>query len=334
MSTTIGNLIDRVFREYLEPNDSLTPYSALASSLTDSATTVSYDNNLVTSEEEMVMDAGTILECEQELMYCTGIDTVNNQITVVRGALGTTAAEHSSGDIIKIAPVFTRKAVFDAIVDQIENLYPTLFAVATQSVTSNEGYTLLGTYDTPGDYNYLVSPLKAVSQFTDFSAGTDTTDVAFRGVGVELIQLPNPFTYTDADGTERTITYSSGPNVVNAVQFRGIAAGHTVYVDFKKKFVVPTAETSTLATVGLESEYEPIIMAGVAAQMISGRDIPVVTTQYVSDQLGVQNFPVGSSNTIRNSLLQYQQLLIQQARKNLRARFPEAVTFANVNYLG
>ena len=75
-------------------------------------------------------------------------------------------------------------------------------------------------------------------------------------------------------------------------------------------------------------------MAGVAAQMISGRDIPVVTTQYVSDQLGVQNFPVGSSNTIRNSLLQYQQLLIQQARKNLRARFPEAVTFANVNYLG
>ena len=40
-------------------------------------------------EEEDMMDAGTIIECEQELMYCTDIDTVNNTITVVRGALGT-----------------------------------------------------------------------------------------------------------------------------------------------------------------------------------------------------------------------------------------------------
>ena len=42
--------------------------------------------------------------------------------------------------------------------------------------------------------------------------------------------------------------------------------------------------------------------------------------------------PIGSSNTIRNALLQYQQLLIQQARKDLRARFPEPVSFNSITY--
>ena len=32
------------------------------------------------------------------------------------------------------------------------------------------------------------------------------------------------------------------------------------------------------------------------------------------------------SNSVRNSLLQYQQLLINQARKYLRAKYPEAVS--------
>ena len=45
-----------------------------------------------------------------------------------------------------------------------------------------------------------------------------------------------------------------------------------------------------------------------------------------------QGYPVGSTNSIRNSLLQYQQLLLQQARKDLRARFPEPVSFNSITY--
>ena len=232
---------------------------------------------------------------------------------------------------IKIAPPFPRQVVYDAVVDQINNLFPTLFAVETQSVQSSNGYTLLGTYDSPGTNNYLVSVLKAISQFTDFSAGSDQTGVVFNPVSVQMIQLPNPFTYVDDTATERTITYTSGPNYVNALQFFNIDQGHTCYVTFKKKFVEPTAETDTLATIGLEDEYEPIVMAGVAAQMMSSRDIPTATADYITDQLAVSNFPVGSANSIRNSLLQYQQLLITQARKYLRAKYPEAVEINGVN---
>ena len=332
MSTTIGNLVDRCFREYLEPMDDLNSYTAVRTTFNASATSISFNADLLTQEEEDMMDAGTVIECEQELMYCTDVDTVNNTITVVRGVLGTEPTWHAEGKIIKIAPVFTRKAVFDAVVDQINNLFPTLFAVDTQSVTTGTGYTLLGSYDSVGTHNYVVSILSAISQYTDFSSGSDTTGVNFLPVTCNLVELPNPFTYTDSDGTDRTMTYSTGPDVVHAVQFSGIAAGHTAYVTFKKKFIPPTSESDTLASIGLESEYEPIIMTGVAAHLVAGRDINLVDASYITDQLEAAAYPVGSSNTIRNSLLQYQQLLIQQARTNLRSKYPEPVQLNSINY--
>ena len=326
MSTDIKGLIDRTYREYLEPMDDLTSYTTLETGVDASITTIVFNGDLLTQEEEDAMDAGTIIECEQELMRCVTLDTVNNQLTVVRGVRGTTAATHTAGNVIKIAPPFPRKAVFDAVCDQIKNLFPTLFAVDTQSITTGTGYTLIGTHDAPGTHNYIVSILGAISQYTDFSAGSDTTGVNFSPVTSSLIELPNPFSYTDSDSVSRTITYSTGPSIVHAIQFSGIASGHTAHVTFKKKFIEPTSESDTLATVGLEDEYEPIIMAGVAAQLLSGKDIPAATTDYITDQLSVSNFPVGSANSVRNSLLQYQQLLVNQARKYLRAKYPEAVS--------
>ena len=329
MSTDIAGLVDRVYREYLEPMDDLTSYTTLTTEVNSSATSIVFDGDLLTQEEEDAMDAGTIIECEQELMRCTALDTVNNTVTVVRGVLGTTAATHVVGKVIKIAPVFPRKNVFDAVCDQIKNLYPTLFAVETKSITSKVGYIPLdGSTD-----NHLVAPIKAISQYTDFSAGSDETGTVFAGVATELVDLPNPFTYTDANGVSQTITYSNnGPNNVKAVQVYNVNAGHTVFITFKKKFVTPTAEADTLATVGLEDEYEPIIMAGVAAQLIAGRDIPTATADYITDQMGVNNFPVNSATSIRNSLLQYQRALVQQARKDLRARYPEPVTINKIAY--
>ena len=329
MSTNIEGLVDRVYREYLEPMDDLTSYTTLATEVNTSATSIVFDGDLLTQEEEDAMDAGTIIECEQELMRCTALDTVNNTVTVVRGVLGTTAATHIVGKVIKIAPVFPRRNVFDAVCDQIKNLYPTLFSVEVKSITSKTGYIpLSGSTD-----NHLVAPIKAISQYTDFSAGSDETGTVFAGVAVEIVDLPNPFTYTDADGNSQTITYSNnGPDNVKAVQVYNVNAGHTVFVTFKKKFVTPTLETDTLATVGLEDEYEPIIMAGVAAQMISGRDIPTATADYITDQIGTSNFPVNSASNIRTSLLRYQTDLIEQARKDLRARYPEPVTVNKIAY--
>ena len=330
--SNIGDLVDRVYREYLEPMDDLVSYSTLSTGVNDSVTSVVFDGDMLSIEEEDALDKGTVIEINQELMICTDLNAVTNTITVKRGVKGTAAAAHTAGDIIKISPPFPRKNVFDAVCDQIKNLFPTLFSVDTQSITTGTGYTLIGDYSSPGTHNYIVSILGAISQYTDFSAGSDTTGVNFSPVTCSLIELPNPFTYTDSDGVSRTMTYSTGPSQVHAIQFSGIASGHTAYVTFKKKFIEPTAESDTLATVGLEDEFVPIVMAGVTAQMMSGRDIPTATADYISEQLAVSTYPVGSSNSIRNSLLQYQQLLMNQARKYLRAKYPEAVSVDGMVY--
>ena len=322
----IGNLVDRTFREYLEPMDDLVSYTTLSTGVNDSVTSIVFDGDLLSIEEEDTLDKGTIIEINQELMICTDLNAVTNTITVKRGMKGTTAAAHTAGDLIKISPPFPRKVVFDAVKDQINNLFPTLFAVETQSVVASTGYTLLGAHDAPGTNNYLVSILSAISQYTDFATGSDSTGTIFQPVTSSLVELPNPFTFTDSDGVSRTITYTTGPSVVHAIQFSSIAQRHTVLVTFKKKFIEPTAESDTLTSIGLEPEYEPIIMAGVAAQMIAGKDIPSATTDYITDQLSVSNFPVGSANSVRNSLLQYQQLLVNLERKYLRAKYPEAVS--------
>jgi len=334
----IGNLVDRTFREYLEPMDDIVSYTTLSNSdsisdskvgLTTAGTSVTFNGDLLSVEEEDALDTGTIIEIGQELMICTDLNAVNNTITVTRAARGTTATEHEQGSLIKIAPPFPRKNVFDAVCDQIKNLYPTLFAVETKSIVAKVGYVpLSGSTD-----NHLIAPIKSISQNTNFSAGSDETGTVFSGVSCELIDLPNPFTYNDDNGESQTITYTNnGPNNVKAIQFYGVASGHTAFVTFKKKFVTPTEETDTLVTIGLEDEYEPIIMAGVAAHMLSGRDIPTATTDYITDQLSTSSFPVDSATRIRNSLLSYQTALIQQARKDLRARYPEPVSINNIVY--
>ena len=332
MSTNIEGLINRVYREYLEPNDDVQSFTYLTTAIDNTATSIVYNNSVITSEEEDAMSSGNFIEINRELMLITAIDTASTTLTVMRGARGTDKDSHGINTLIKINPPFPRKNVFDAVADQITNLYPTLYAVETVEATSGTGYTLLGSYSSPGTNNYLVTPIKAISQYTDWSAGSDQTGLTFKGVAVEMIDLPNPFTYTDSTSTERTITYTTGPDVVHALQFSGIASGHTCYVTFKKKFVQPTAETDTLATIGLEDEYEPIIMAGVAAHMLSGRDIPAATTEFITDQLGTANFPVGAASNIRNGLLSYQATLLEQAKKDLKARYPEPVALNQITY--
>jgi len=310
MSTTIGNLVDRVFREYLEPMEDVVSYSYLTSGIDASTTTIPYDGDLFSTEEEDALDAGAIIEIGQELMYSKDLNVVTNEITVQRGARGTTAAAHSLGSIIKITPQFPRINVFNAVKDQIENLYPTLYAIETQTIASAVGYVAL----TGDDDNLIVAPLAAVSQYTSLDAGNETS-VQFRGVAMELIDVPT------------TVTASG-----KVVQFSGVSSGVNVHCTFKKKFLSITDEASTLANIGLETEYEPIIMAGVAAQMISGKDIPAYTADYITEQMAITNYPVNSSSNIRNSLLQYQQVLINQARKDLRARYPEPVSVNSVVY--
>ena len=103
MSNTIGDLVDRIYREYLEPMDSVESYSYLTGDVTTTTqSTINYEEGMFSTEEEDALGAGALIEVNRELMFSKSLNAVTNEITVQRGARGTTAAIHSAGDIIKI----------------------------------------------------------------------------------------------------------------------------------------------------------------------------------------------------------------------------------------
>ena len=69
---TIRNLIDRCYREYLEPNDDLTSYTALTSSINSSVTTVPCNANLLTKDEGYRISGIPVNSMIEEIAYHVG----------------------------------------------------------------------------------------------------------------------------------------------------------------------------------------------------------------------------------------------------------------------
>ena len=139
MSTDIGGLVDRVYREYLEPMDDVVSYTTLTTGINDSVTSVVFNGDLLSVEEEDALDAGSIIEIGQELMICTDLNTVTNTITVTRGARGTTKVAHTAsntfllgkgGDIFMISPAVCA----DAVVPLAALVTVTVFVTALRSL--------------------------------------------------------------------------------------------------------------------------------------------------------------------------------------------------------
>jgi hypothetical protein len=94
---------------------------------------------------------------------------------------------------------------------------------------------------------------------------------------------------------------------------------------YRARFARPASEATELSTVGVDSGWERIVVVGAAAQVIAGRDLDSVSQEFLSEQMRAQGYPVGSSSRIRNELLRYRELLLQEARRQLLAGQAETV---------
>lgn len=295
----VSTLVDRIYRDFLNKPDDLAAFSRLDGSITDSDTSLIYEDNLFSSEEENLLDGGALIEIDQELMLVTSSNTSTRTLTVARGYAGTTAAAHSDNTTLYINPTFPRKSVFDAVADNIVRLYPSLYNVTTTSVTSASTYV-----EVPA------STVEVLTSYVQNSSGE-----LYTSAGIELLRdFPPSSTNT-------------------AVQFYNTSTGKTVYLVVKRKFVRPTAETDDLATDCLISdEYQQIVMIGAVADMVGATDIDATTQEFITERLAAENYPVGSGERLRNALLRLRSLLIDEARGNLRSLYPAPVSIMNINY--
>jgi len=295
----VSTLVDRIYRDFLNKPDDLAAFSRLDGAITDSATSLSYEDGLFSVEEENLLEAGALIEINQELMLVTDANPSTRVLTVSRGYAGTTATAHSDSDNIFLNPTFPRKSVFDAVADNIVRLYPTLYNVTTTDVTANSTYA-----EVPA------STVEVLTSYVQNASGEQYTSA-----GIELLRdFPPSSTNT-------------------AVQFYNTSNGKTVHLVVKRKFVRPTSETVDLATECLISdEYEQIVMVGAVADIVGATDIDATTQEFITEKLAAENYPVGSGERLRNALLRLRSLLIDEARGNLRSLYPAPVSIMNINY--
>ena len=136
----VSTLVDRIYRDFLNKPDDLSAFSRLEGAINNSVTSLTYENNLFSAEEENLLGNGALIEIDQELMLVTSANTSTRTLTVSRGYAGTDAASHADEVNLYVNPTFPRKSVFDALADNIERLYPSLYNVTTTNVTSNSTF--------------------------------------------------------------------------------------------------------------------------------------------------------------------------------------------------
>ena len=296
----VNTLVDRIYRDFLNKPDDLSAFSRLDGALSDTTgTTVVYESDLFSSEEENLLGNGALIEIDQELMLVTSANTSTRTLTVARGYAGTTAATHSDEANLYLNPTFPRKTVFDSVSDNIVRLFPSLYNVTTTNVTSNSTYAEV--------------PASTVEILTSYIQNAEGAQ--YTSAGIELL--------TDFP-----------PSSTNAaVQFFNTSSNKTVYLVAKRKFVRPADEDSDLSTYCLLDEaYHQIVMVGAVADIMGATDIDASTQEFLTEMLAAQNYPVGSGERLRNALLRLRSLLIDEARGTLRSLYPAPVSIMNINY--
>ena len=311
--STLGQLIDRTYREYLRPVEEQEPLTQVANldsitggqGLTSTGTTLQYKEGLFTPEEEELIGAGSVLEIDSELVMVEDINTVSREITVERGRLGSTAAEHLEDTDIILKPKYPRLNVTNAIGDQVIGLFPALYAVKKTTLTTSST-----------QFVEMPAGTQRILQAKIDNSTTGGTTTSFTDVPLELL--------TDFAGstTDAAVQFPTSPT-----------SGKSVYVVYASKFTRPTAETDNLNTIsGLEDFHEQIVMVGAVAQLLSELDVDASTQNYITENLEQRGVPVGSGERLRNALLRYYGVLLDRARREQRSRFPQGVELYGISF--
>lgn len=282
--TTVGDLADRVFSDWLFSGEDQPIIVTLAADVDDSTGTWTYDDDTLAPDEEEALSPGVIVEAGSEQARVKSVDYDANSITVIRGVNGTTAAAHSEGDEVVVAPTYGRRAVVDAVLENVEALYPSLWHVDTEEITTSTTFV-----EVPSE---VVTPLSLL-----WACGDDYIDAPLPQL------LPN-FPPSSTGKAIRTI---------------GTQDGRTAYFTYRSKFSRPDDEDADVGESGVERQWERIVVVGAAAQVVASRPLDRLTAEYITEQLEREALPPGSPTDIRNGLLTLRDLWLRDAARDLRA---------------
>ena len=286
---TIGTIIDRLYVQYLTPPDDQGIQVRLGADITDDLVDTILLGGFTVPEDEALLRQGSILELDRELVRVVEYDDQAGSVTVTRGEYGTTPTTHTKPLLMQLNPPYTRASVFQTVADNIITLYPKLFT------TSQEYLSTVSAGIFPINDELAVEVLSA---WGDGWVGS--TDI--HAEVVDFHQLT---------GGRAIITNH--------------ATAGSLWFRFRKRMGKATDESDTLEDLGVDERWVNIVMAGAAADLIVGRDIPAAQTEWVKNVLEAENIRVGTRMSIGGGLRQYRNMLIDDASREMKAEYKPKV---------
>lgn len=283
-SYTVGSIMDRLYQQWLTPPDDQYAQVPLVTSL-DSISTTVFIGDFVIPEDEDLLRQGSLLELDQELARVVTYDPTLKTIEVIRGEYGTIPVPHTAPLYINLNPPFTRASVFESVADNIISLWPRLYTVGVEYLsTVSQGI-------------YPISDDLAVQVLSAWGDGwTGTSNMA-----AEIVD------YHQLAGGRAIIANRPG--------------GGAMWFRYRRRMAKATAETDILKDLGVDDRWVNIIMAGAAADLLVGKDIPAQQTEWVKNVLEAESIRVGTRLSISAGLRQYHGQLLDMFTREMDAEY-------------
>ena len=275
--------------------DYVEEYDTLGTALNDSETTVNF------THDTPGIVAGSIIEIGTELMYVFSMNASTNNATVQRGFRGTTAASHSSGDLVTVNPKFPAQLVLNAINDELADLSSPqngLYQMKTVELTFNaaqDGYNLTGVTD----------DILSIYQVTYSDVGAEASEPVISSWTLRRDRNTSSF----ASGYALVLHDDGWP-------------GQTVRVQYKTGFAALSATSTALSTVGLHSEGYDLPALGAALRLMSTRP---VRREFIDEQGSsrrADEVPAGAISASMRDLRALRETRINAEAARLDQKYP------------
>jgi len=276
--STVRDLSNRLLRTMLTPPDKQGIQVSIVVPIGAIDATIALGDFTV-AEDAALMRQGSILEADEELMRVIGYDPSTHVVEVLRAQYSTTPVEHEMPLFINMNPSYPMQSIFEAIRDNIIQLYPRLSSMRTVTPTREPDHSSF-----QGSYVWSIDDPRAVSVVETFIRGSKTAiDLDARIV--------------DIDGVKVLVTNGRASDID---------------VRYRRNMAMATSMDDELYDLGLEEVWAVVVMIGAAADLVAGRDIPAAETDWIGKALEAENIRVGTRASLSVGLARYRELLIDR----------------------
>ncbi len=275
MTTTVRTIVDRLLRTILTPPDAQYAQVALGANITSPTGTVISLGPFTVPEDEALLRQGSLIEADQELMRVVEWNPVTRQATVERGEYSTPASTYTTPLLLTLNPTYPMRSVFEAVRDNITQLYPRLWTTRADSVVSVGA----NVFNAPDDL--MVSLIET-----------------FMGEGGPPVNM-------DA----RIVDFHPAAGGRAIITNRAI---DQMWIRYRRRMGIAKEMTDILEDLGVEDVWATVVIVGAAGDLFVGRDLPTAQTRWVGGVLESENISVGSRLSISGGLAQYRSILIDR----------------------